>query len=282
MGPGTVGILQRSAVTVPVFINCRDRLAPLQELVSWLERAGVEEIYFLDNDSAFEPLLEYYRTTPHTVVRMQENFGKHALWIAPGVIDLVGDRPFVYTDPDVVPSPECPLDALDHFAELLERYPGVTKAGFGLRIDDIPEHYPHRDAVIAWEGQMWQWPLGDGNYFAAIDSTFALHRPGAGLRPSEAVRTGPPYLARHTTWYVDMDSPTEEDLFYSSRPGTRGNWNKDELPDWLAEAHEVMLTAKPSRLRMAVRRAKLWPYLHWTLRGRPLPRGLAWASRWAP
>ncbi len=269
-------------MTVPVFINCRDRLAPLQELVAWLERVGVEEITFLDNDSAYEPLLAYYEQTPHRVVRLAENWGKRALWLAPEAKGLLGERPFVYTDPDVVPSEECPLDALDHFAELLDRYRGVNKVGFGLRIDDIPTHYPHRDAVMAWESQMWQWPLGDGNYFAVIDSTFALHRAGAGIRPSEAVRTGPPYVARHTTWYGDPSAPTEEDVFYSTRPGTRGNWNKDELPAWLAEAQELMRSAQPSALRMAVRRAKLWPYLHWTLRGRPLPRALGWTRRYEP
>src|SRR3954469_18701681 len=70
------GYPPRSAVTVPIFINCRDRLSSLRDLVDWLERVGCDEIYFLDNDSAFEPLLEYYRETPHTVVRMKENWGK--------------------------------------------------------------------------------------------------------------------------------------------------------------------------------------------------------------
>ena len=68
---------------VPVFINCRDRLAPLRDLIAWLERAGCDEIYLLDNDSAFEPLLDYYRETPHTVIRLGENVGKWALWDAP-------------------------------------------------------------------------------------------------------------------------------------------------------------------------------------------------------
>jgi hypothetical protein len=269
-------------VPVPVFINCRDRVTPLRGLVDWLERAGVEEITFLDNDSAYEPLLAYYEETPHRVVRMAKNWGKHSLWAAPEAEGLTGDRPFVYTDPDVVPSEDCPLDAIDHFGELLDRYRGINKVGFGLRIDDLPAQYAHRDAVLAWEGQMWQWPLGDGNYFASIDSTFALHRAGAGIRPAEAVRTGAPYLARHTTWYIDSESPPEEDLFYATRPGTRGNWNKDELPDWLAEAHRLMRATRPSPLRMAVRRVKLWPYLHWTLRGEPLPRPLAWTKRYAP
>jgi hypothetical protein len=262
----------------PVFINCRDRVAPLRELVAWLERAGSEEIYLLDNDSAYEPLLDYYAQTPHTVVRLERNWGKHALWAAPGVHELVAGRAFVYTDPDVVPDPGSPLDAIDRFAELLQRYPGVNKAGFGLRIDDLSERYRHRDVVVAWESQMWQWPLGDGAYFAPIDSTFALHRAGAGIRPSAAIRTGPPYVARHTTWYADSANLSEEDRFYASRPGTRGNWNKDELPAWLKEAERRMRSPARMRVRREVSRVQLWPYLNWTLRGRTPPPGLAWLA----
>ena len=62
-------------VQVPVFINCRDRLTPLAQLVDWLERAGQEEIYLIDNDSAYEPLLAWYERTPHAVIRLDERVG---------------------------------------------------------------------------------------------------------------------------------------------------------------------------------------------------------------
>ena len=52
----------------PIFINCRDRITCLSVLVDWLEKAGHENIYLLDNDSSYPPLLEYYEQTPHTVV----------------------------------------------------------------------------------------------------------------------------------------------------------------------------------------------------------------------
>jgi hypothetical protein len=240
-------------VRVPVVIVCRDRLAPLKELVAWCEtKAGLDEIYLLDNDSAFEPLLDWYRETPHTVVRLGRNLGKWALWEDGETAELVRGREFVYTDPDIVPVDECPADAIDRFAELLERYPGVTKAGFGLKIDDLPDAYPHKQAVLDWEGQMWRWPLGDGAWFAPIDSTFALYRAGAGLRPAEGIRTGAPYLARHTDWYVDPQALSEEERFHRERPGTRGNWSKRELPEWFAPELE-RLRAQPGWLRRTLR-----------------------------
>jgi hypothetical protein len=258
-------------VNVPVFINCRDRLTPLAQLVDWLERAGQTEIYLLDNDSAYEPLLEWYEQTPHEVIRLGANVGHFALWKADGVFELTRGRPYVYTDPDIVPDPQCPPDAIDRFDELLSRFPRLNKAGFGLRIDDIPETYPHKQAVLAWEEQQWRWPVGRGAFFAAIDTTFALYRAGTGARPADAIRTGPPYVARHTSWYVDPDSLSEEEAFYRSRASASTNWTAEELPVWVTSAVEKLTGKPPSRLSRAILRARMWPRLHWTLR-RPLGR----------
>jgi hypothetical protein len=253
---------------VPVFINCRDRLAPLVELVDWLERAGCDEIYFLDNDSAYEPLLDYYRETPHTVLALGENYGKWSLWQAPEMFDLTRGRHFVYTDPDVIPTPECPLNAIDRFADLLERYRLPNKVGFGLRTDDIPDHYRHKWAVIAHEERCWDWPLERGAYYFPIDTTFALYRPGAS-QAREAIRTGAPYVARHDSWYIDLDNPTEEDAFYQSRAesSTRhvtgmAHWVADDLDDYHRRAAEQREALRPS----------LSTRLRWHLRGRRVVR----------
>ena len=129
----------RSAHDVPVFVNCRDRVSSLRLLVSWLERAGHERIHLVDNDSTYEPLLEYYETTPHTVVRLGANCGHLAPWTM-GVIEHHARGPYVVTDPDVVPTEECPPDAVARLLELLDRHPGHVKAGLGLVIDDLPDH----------------------------------------------------------------------------------------------------------------------------------------------
>ena len=42
-------------MTVPIFINCRDRLEPLVALLDYLEHANHDEIYVLDNDSKYPP-----------------------------------------------------------------------------------------------------------------------------------------------------------------------------------------------------------------------------------
>jgi hypothetical protein len=244
---------------IPVFINCRDRLEPLIELVDWLERASTQEIHLLDNDSAYPPLLEYYERTPHNVVRLGENYGKWSLWQAPGVRELARGRRFVYTDPDVIPVPECQFDAIDRFGELLDKYKLPNKAGFGLRLDDIPDHYRHKQAVLFAEEGFWHWPLERGVYYAAIDTTFALYRHDSSWA-REAIRTGPPYVARHDSWYIDLDNPTAEELFYQERAQSEtahtsgmAHWVADELHAPLAARSGPLLPTLNARIRWRLR-----------------------------
>jgi hypothetical protein len=259
----------------PVLINCRDRVASLLELIGWLDRVGVEEIYLLDNDSIYEPLLEYYETTPHTVLRLGDNYGRLAPWVAEGVYDRVRGRRFVFTDPDIVPDERCPPDALDRFAGLLDRYPSISKAGFGLRIDDLPDHYLHKRDVIAWERTLLRKRVERGVYFAPIDTTFALYRADA-VQHGDALRTGAPYLARHTTWYLDFDDLPPDEAFYQSRakhetehsPHT-SHWIRAELPVGLRTmiAENRRRRTLPSRVLERVKAS-----LRWRLRERPALR----------
>jgi hypothetical protein len=193
----------------PVFILVRDRLRGLRKLVAWLERAGQENLFLLDNASTYPPLLEYLRTCPHNVVRLGENLGSRALWAAGMVPD---DTPFVVTDPDILPIDECPLDAVAHLGRLLDRHSSYSKVGLGLYLDDVPASMPS----LGWERQLVsvsrEIPPG-GVFDSLIDTTFALYRPGASFE-YEAIRTGAPYLARHCSpaWYGGELS--DEDRFY--------------------------------------------------------------------
>jgi hypothetical protein len=226
-----------------VFVLCRDRVESLRDLVEWLERMGFERIHLLDNDSAYEPLLDYYRGIPHDVIRLGRNVGKNALWTDRRFKPLIGRRRFVYTDPDVVPVAECPLDVIAKFDDLLDRYKHVGKVGFGLCLDDLPEHYRFRSEVLEWESQFWDAGLEvePGVFQAPIDTTFALYRSWSSrVPPIDALRTGWPYVARHTTWYLDSDAPTAEEQFYADRlarataesVGT-STWSGSELPQGL-------------------------------------------------
>lgn len=226
-------VVQRLAMpaqTTPVFIICRDRVTCLRRLIAWLERAGHDRIYLVDNQSSYPPLLEYLHTCPHTVIPLKENFGPLAVWRTNLLSTLRIEEPYVVTDPDVVPDDACPPDAIDFFERVLDRFPAFDKVGFGLHIDDIPEAHKFRDAIIRWERPFWEKEIDTALYAAHIDTTFALYRPGVPFKKTECIRTGAPYLARHTPWYSDVDDLSDEDAYYCTRLNAADSyWSGREL-----------------------------------------------------
>jgi hypothetical protein len=196
----------------PILINCRDRVAPLRELVDWLERAGHQRIILLDNRSTYAPLLEYYERTPHTVRILQHNYGARALWLT-HQNELNGW--YIYTDPDVLPIEECPLDLVGQLRELMAEFPRVPKAGPSLYLEDLPEGFDPE--VLAWERTMTSARLYSKGevpaYLSKIDTTFALYRPHMPFGYA-AIRTGRPYLMRHSSWYTEGQPLSDEDAYY--------------------------------------------------------------------
>lgn len=200
---------------VPIYINVRDRVKTLRRLVAWLEAAGYERIVLLDNASTYEPLLEYLNESPHNVVRFGVNHGSRALWRA----SVVPSEWFVFTDPDLLPVEECPADVVEHLHEIAE-YHKFPKAALGLHLDDVPASMDS----LEWERSLVsrERELEPGVYDSMADTTFALYRPDAAFGYT-ALRTGWPYQARHTSWYVK--EPSAEDRYYLERaiPGPDGS-----------------------------------------------------------
>lgn len=199
---------------IPIILNNRNRYSSLVNLIRWLENIGFKRIIILDNDSCYEPLLNYYKESKHEVVYLGQNIGYQALWKCP-VYKRIRNNYYVYSDPDLAPIAECPQDFLDHFMEILTRYPKYDKVGFGLKIDDLPDCYSQKEKVVALEKQFWTKEIETGVFEAPIDTTFALYRPFHwGGDYLHALRTGYPYLLRHLPWYINSSNLSEEEEFY--------------------------------------------------------------------
>ncbi|MGE5441759.1 MAG: hypothetical protein ACM3Q0_01685 [Bacteroidota bacterium] len=236
---------------IPILINSFNRLQCLRSLVDWLEDAGYAKIIIIDNASSFPPLLSYLerleRKGRATVVRLGANVGHLAIW-RQGLLQRLGiNLEYVYTDPDIVPAEFCPGDVLGRFREILDEEADIATVGFGLRLDDIPDHATHKAQVLSWESRFWLTPAAPGLFLAPIDTTFALYRPFGGHSLGQpSLRTGWPYLASHVGWLIDHDHPTEEDVFYfrSVRPDT-SHWSVPRLPAWLDEAQQADRLSRP-------------------------------------
>ncbi len=215
----------------PVIITVRDRLTCLQQLLGWLETVGQNEIWLCDNASTYPPLIEFLKSTKHNVVYNQFNLGHRAPWLSGLVPELGHDRYFIISDPDILPDENTPSNVLELFEEKLRNNPKIDKVGFSLRIDDLPDHYAHKQDVITWESQFWRNKLPSGFFPAPIDTTFAMHRPGGGHLNANSLRSAPPYTARHLPWYYDLTKPTAEDIYYNQHADSLiTNWNTEKLP----------------------------------------------------
>lgn len=207
---------QAHVTLTPIIINSRDRVTCLRTLLTWFRDAGYRNIAVLDNASTYPPLVDYLSNLPQEtvrVLRLPENMGHKALWVSGLCHTLLGQTWFVYTDPDVLPVDDCPKDIVWRLHSLLKTHCSFTKAGLGLKINDIPDCYVHKCAVQAWEQQFWTRPLPGSCYAAPVDTTLALYRPGVDHSFS-AVRTAYPYLVRHLPWYADSCCPNDELVYY--------------------------------------------------------------------
>lgn len=208
---------------VPVIINNFNRLSiGFRDLIDWLRRAGQRSIAVIDNNSTYEPLLRFY-DSPFMdgiqLIRLSENLGHEAIWKL-GLHKRADGLPFIYTDPDILPDPQCPLDLVRKMCEVFERY-FPCKVGPSIRIDDLPEHYAFRNHMRFCESDYWQRKYAEGDCWnAPIDTVFAIYASEYGRWPlAESggvphVRLDFPYVVRHIPWYSDTANPSEEEKYY--------------------------------------------------------------------
>jgi len=193
-----------------------NRIQLPRTIAEWCSNHGLEPI-FIDNNSDYPPLLEYYATCPYRVVRMDKNYSYLVVWEQRLLDKLSITGNYIVTDPDLDLS-GIPDDFLSVLEEGLRRYPQYDKCGFSLEINDLPSV-----SAAVWEMQFWQEPLDSMYFDAAIDTTFALYKV---RRPSwSGIRTNRPYTAKHIPWYYNevKDLPEDEQYYYKTQLPEIGN-----------------------------------------------------------
>ena len=218
---------------IPVFIICRDRLDSLKVLVAYLEKIGLKNITFIDNDSIYPPLVKFLNSTKYQVIYTKRNIGHTAPWCSGFIKTLCPDIFYIVTDPDVIPDIKCPDNFITYFLNLHAKYINYAKVGFGLKIHDLPDSFTLKQSVIKWENQFWKHELEKDVFEAPIDTTFALYKPKTfNYVLSPSIRTGIPYVAKHMPWYQNNSKLSEEEIFYRGRVNNEiTSWNVDDVPE---------------------------------------------------
>ena len=223
-----------------IFICSYNRLIPLQQLVASLITRGYNNIVILDNQSTYQPLLDWYKTldgTNVTVYQCKHNYGPGALdrcrfeedEFRSRYLHIVETEYHVYTDSDVVPVEEVPSSFIDDMVEIAKKYQ-IPKLGLSLKIDDLPDHFLLKQQVINHEGSFFEREYIEDDkcrlYKAPVDTTFAVNSPGSLCGLSDfAYRTAGNYFARHMPWYYDTNNLPEDEKYYYENITQISHWS---------------------------------------------------------
>ena len=195
-----------------IFINNRNWLTWPSGMAKKFAEEG-HEVIFIDNASTYEPLLDYYSTCGHQVLRMP-NYGNVCAWTANIVTGL--DEFYVVTDPDYDLS-EVPHDWEPVLMDGFRQFPHLNKMGISWDESRVPPENP-----AFYIDNMYLYPQGNpiawGNilpnnwYNYANDTSFAIYRPHRPFR-IDGIRKGRPYTGMHMPWHIVLEDKP------SSRPG---------------------------------------------------------------
>jgi hypothetical protein len=200
---------------IPVFVNSRDRLTCLRQVLAWLSEAGYRNVTIIDNASTYPPLVAFLRECSYPALRVKKNLGHTALWRIRELRSVIRNEWFVYTDPDILPIVSCPPpDVIPYLYAVMNRHPDYVKAGLGLLLTDIPDQYYLKQFVLRGQENLYGREVEPDVYEADTDTTFALYRPGTPYVVAPSLRTRGVYQARHLSWYADSAHLDKEDQYY--------------------------------------------------------------------
>ncbi|RQO31933.1 hypothetical protein DBR32_03765 [Taibaiella sp. KBW10] len=225
--------------SIPILIINYNQLFFLKQQVDFLVGRGFHNIVIIDNLSDYPPLLAYYNDLPKGVIaeRMDKNYGHMVFFESDYLQEKYGKGYYVVSDADIVPNQSCPANFMSVLINQLNKhFQNITKVGFALRIDDIPDSYALKKNVHKWEQKFWENELEKDVFAANIDTTFALYKPNY---PSSffklpflaGLRIAGDFTAKHGGWYLDVTNPSAEMLHYQKTASASNSWKMDASGD---------------------------------------------------
>ncbi len=209
---------------IPAVIIGYNMVTYIKNMVEQLEKY-TSDIIVVDNNSHYQPLLDYYENDfKYTLLRQKENMG-HNVWAFDIVQDLTGDI-YIITDPDLEFNPKLPDDFINNLINISNHYKAL-RVGFALCIDspdidndlkfnaliELPDGIKEwrKLSVKEWEERSWENRLDsdlDSSlelYLAGIDTTFCLINRTC-IPSKKSIRVAGDYTCSHLPWYKNFKS----------------------------------------------------------------------------
>jgi hypothetical protein len=189
---------------IPIVIIAWNNLFFVQKFVEQI-RGWKYPIIILDNNSTFQPLLDYYRVLKGelrerlTLYMLDQNYGHE---VYKKRMDLLPSL-YVISDPDLELNQAMPANVVEHLMVISRRY-GLRKVGLALDISE-PEKFiagSYGKLVHGIESGYYQNQIEDPDYtlyIAPTDTTFCLVN--TEYDENRNLRVGGPFTAKHLPWY---------------------------------------------------------------------------------
>jgi hypothetical protein len=205
---------------INAYLVNRNLVTTLKDTVEFLKKEPRVQIHIIDNDSTYQPCLDYYNECGVFVHYMKENCGPYVAWDHRLSYLHRDDEPFIVADSDCCYN-HIPSDWLDKMLQILNDT-DAHKASFSIRIDNVPDTQIGK-AAKAWEKQFWApEKFALTHYRTVTDTTFSLYRPKSGFSYDSA-RLIPPYILQHEPFYLP-DKINEEWQYYRDHAGSASTW----------------------------------------------------------
>lgn len=192
---------------MPAVIIGYNLVSYIRNMVNQLE-PYTQDIIIVDNNSSFQPLLDYYEQEyNYTVLRLPQNYG-HCVYRKDFMQKLIGDA-FILTDPDLEFNQYLPDNFLETFIAISDHF-NAGRVGFALSIEgnDIrPEKFFFGKTIKEWESQFWKKKVAYAAdtdiemYEAPMDSTFCFVNKKR--NHDTQFRVAGDFTCRHLPWYND-------------------------------------------------------------------------------
>ncbi len=247
---GTVRHQMQDHKSIPVIIINFNQLFYLKQLIDFLIKREFKNIVIIDNASTYQPLLDYYTEIQDvvTVEKMNTNSGHDVFFKNKDLQRKYGKGFYFLTDSDIVPNDNLPKDFETVMLNyLFKYYKKINKIGFAIDTQDIPDYYPLKEKVQAWEKRFWEDELEKNVYFAFIDTTFALYKPKYPktifnlFKFMTAIRMAGDFTCKHGGWYLNPNALTEENLFYIKTANQSSSWKIDEKGNHTSDEYDHLL-----------------------------------------
>ena len=206
--------LQMVKKNMTVLIIGYNQYTYINKMVSQIEKY-TNDIVIVDNNSTYEPLLNYYSTYKYTLLKMDKNYG-HKVYEQEFLKGIFGNL-FIITDPDLEFNKKLPNNFIESLIKISNHHK-AGRVGFAIEISSPnirPELTYAGMPLKLWEGRFWQGKIQDNNYElynAPIDTTFCLLNTKYNYN-GLSIRVAGNFICKHLPWYIDYHKELLEDEY---------------------------------------------------------------------